>query len=123
MPSQVNALKTFTVFDDGNLRHYQCGYGNSRGMVLYVSEQARTVYIATQADLGQYSFALGSAQLLVSPPSNVYASFGNGFVNDPGHSAQAVEVDLTGNIVYNLEVNGYAYRGYRMQDLYTLPHP
>ena len=120
---QVNALKVFTVFDDGNLRHYQCGYGNSRGMVLYVSEQGRTVYIATQADLGQYSFALGSAQLLVSAPSNIYASFGNGFVNDPGHSAQAVETDLSGNIVYNLEVNGYAYRGYRMQDLYTLAHP
>ncbi|HME32913.1 MAG TPA: aryl-sulfate sulfotransferase [Terriglobales bacterium] len=120
---QINSLKTFTVFDDGNLRHKQCGMGNSRGMVLLVGEEARTVYIETQADLGQYSFALGSAQLLTSPPNNIDASFGNGFVNDPGHSAQAVEVDLTGKIVYSLEVNGYAYRSYRMQDLYTLPHP
>jgi hypothetical protein len=118
---QVNALKTFTVFDDGNLRHVQCGYGNSRGMVLYVSELARTVYIATEADLGQYSFALGSAQLLVSPPSNIYASFGNGFISGP--LAQAVEIDLTGKIVYNLAVNAYSYRSYRMQDLYTLAHP
>ncbi len=120
---QTNAFKAFTVFDDGNLRHQQCGTGNSRGMLLYVGEQARTVYIATLADLGQYSLALGSAQLLVSPPNNVYASFGNGFVNDPGHAAQAVEVDLNGNIVYNLEANAYSYRSYRMQDLYTLAHP
>jgi hypothetical protein len=120
---QVSALKTFTVFDDGNLRHKQCGYGNSRGMVLYVGEQARTVYIATQADLGQYSLALGSAQLLISPPNSTYASFGNGLIFDPGHSAQCVEVDLNGNIVYNLQVNAFAYRAYRMQDLYTLAHP
>jgi len=118
---QVNALKTFTVFDNGNLRVDQCGYGNSRGMVLYVSEQARTVYIATEADLGQYSVAVGSAQLLVSPPSNIYASFGNGFID--GQGAQAVEIDLTGKIVFNLQVNWYSYRSYRMQDLYTLAHP
>jgi len=120
---QTSFLKTFTVFDDGNLRHKQCGYGNSRGMVLYVEEQARTVYIATQADLGEYSLALGSAQLLISPPNSMYASFGNGFVNDPGHAAQSVEVDLDGNIVYGLEANAYSYRSYRMQDLYTLAHP
>jgi arylsulfate sulfotransferase len=122
-PIQTNALKVFTVFDDGNLRHKQCGSGDSRGMVLYVGEQARTVYLATLADLGQYSIALGSAQLLISPPNSMYASFGSGLINDPGHAAQAVEVDLNGNIVYNLEANGYSYRSYRLPDLYTPAHP
>ena len=116
---QTNSLNVFTVFDDGNLRHKQCGAGNSRGMVLYVGEAARTVYIATQADLGQYSPALGSAQLLISPPNSIYASFGNGLLNNPGHAAQSVEVDLNGNIVYNLQSDAYSYRIYRMQDLYT----
>ncbi len=116
---QTNALKLFTVFDDGNLRVKQCGMGNSRGMVLYVGEAARTIYIATLADLGQYSVALGSAQVLISPPNNVYASFGNGLLNLGGHAAQAPEVDLNGNIVYNLQADAFSYRTYRMQDLYT----
>lgn len=116
---QTNALKIFTVFDDGNLRVKQCGSGNSRGMVLYIGEAARTVYIATLADLGQYSLALGSAQTLISPPNNFYASFGNGLLNLGGHAAQAPEVDLNGNIVYNLQADAYSYRTYRMQDLYT----
>ena len=34
-----------------------------------------------------------------------------------------VATDLNGNIVYNLQVNAFAYRAYRMQDLYTLAHP
>ena len=66
---QTGIAEVMTVFDDGNLRHQQCGGGNSRGMVLSVSEPQRTVYIQTSADLGQYSFALGSAQLLFSPPA------------------------------------------------------
>lgn len=117
---QTNALKVFTVFDDGNLRHQQCGgTGNSRGMVLYLAEAARTVYIETLADLGQFSAALGSAQLLVSPPSNIYASFGNGLLDFGAGGSQATEVDLNGNIVYELQANDGSYRTYRMQDLYT----
>jgi len=34
-----------------------------------------------------------------------------------------VVVDLKGNIVYDLQVSPYVYRTYRMQDLYTPPHP
>jgi hypothetical protein len=86
-------------------------------------KQARTVYIATQADLGEYSLALGSAQLLIFPRNAMYASFGNGLVSGPRHAAQSVEVDLNGNIVYGLEVNTYPYRSYHVQDLYTLAHP
>jgi len=117
---EINALKVFTVFDDGNLRRKQCGEGNSRGMVLYVGEPARTIYIETSADLGQFSPALGSAQLLISPLYGIYASFGNGLLNLPsGDAAQATEVDLNGNIVYQLQANWWSYRAYRMQDLYT----
>jgi len=118
---QSNALKVMTVFDDGNLRHKQCNGGNSRGMVLYVSESAHSVYIATLADLGQYSFALGSAQLLVSPPNNIYASFGNGLLTleGQGNASQATEVDMNGNIVYQVQASDWSYRIYRQQDLYT----
>jgi arylsulfate sulfotransferase len=120
---QNNAFKTLTVFDDGNLRHTQCGTGNSRGMVLSVSEATHTVYIQTAADLQAYSAALGSAQLLAAPGYPLYASFDNGFLSLPHNEALATEVDLNGNIVFELEASWLAYRGYRMQDLYTSPAP
>lgn len=120
--SQNGATQVMTVFDDGNLRHEQCGTGNSRGMVLSVVEQTHTVYLQTAADLGSYSFALGSAQLLVAPPSPVYASFDNGLIGQGGE-AQSIEVDTSGNIVFQLQANDGAYRAYRLRDMYTSPLP
>jgi len=118
---QTGVSEIMTVFDDGNLRHKQCGGGNSRGMVLSVAEQTHTVFIQEAADLGAYSPALGSAQLLISPPNPVYASFGNGLIGS--YSGQITEVDLSGNIVYQLHVNDGSYRSYRLQDLYTPASP
>lgn len=115
----IGATETFTVFDDGNLRHEQCGGGDSRGMVLSVVETTHTVYIQTQADLGGYSAALGSAQLLYSPGYGLTASFGNGLLYLPNPAAEATEVTLGGQIAYQLQGNGWSYRTYRMQDLYT----
>ena len=122
--TQTGVLETLTVFDDGNLRYTECGNtGNSRGMVLQVSEAARTVYIQTLADLGDYSFALGSAQLLFSTGNPTYASFGNGLLLLPAHAAQSTETDLSGNIVYQLQASWWSYRTFRMRDLYTPPEP
>ncbi len=109
----------FTVFDDGNLRVTQCGGGNSRGMVLYVTEPTRKVFIQTAADLGAYSLAYGSAQLL-SSPYGTFASFGNGRLPN---AAQASEVDLSGHSIYQLQANDNAYRIYRQRDLYTPTEP
>ena len=115
----LSATETMTVFDDGNLRHTQCNGGNSRGMILSVSEPTRTVWIQLAADLGQYSVALGSAQLLSSPSNPLYASFGNGLLYLPQDASESVETDTSGNLVYELEANGWSYRTYRLQDLYT----
>jgi hypothetical protein len=117
---QSGALEVFTAFDDGNLRVQQCGGGNSRGMVMYISETTHTVRIQTAADLGAYSSALGSAQLLISPPNSVYASFGNGLLAIPTNATQATEVDVvSGSIVYQLQAGWWSYRTYRQRDLYT----
>lgn len=117
---QAGILKTFSVFDDGNTRVTECGgAGNSRGVVMYINEAARTAYMATLADLGAYSYALGSAQLMYSPLYPVYASFGNGLLSIPQQAVQATEVDTNGNIVYQLQGSFWSYRSYRMQDLYT----
>jgi hypothetical protein len=120
--STGTAPKIMTVFDDGNLRHSQCGSGNSRGMVLIVGEANRTVYMQTSADLGQYSFAVGSSQMLIAGNS-LYASFDNGLLGSPSPFSRATEVDLNGNIVYELEADHWSYRTYRMQDLYTPTTP
>jgi arylsulfate sulfotransferase len=108
----------FTVFDDGNLRVYQCNGGNSRGMVLLVNEPQRTVNIVTQADLGAYSAALGSADLLPTN-SGIYASYGNGALGSPNQLATSTEVDLNGKIQYQIQVDSWSYRIYRRTNLYT----
>src|SRR5271170_3344589 len=109
-----NPFMVMTVFDDGNTRNAECtGTQNSRGMVLLVDEAARQVYIQTAADLGAYSFALGSAQLLTPGDGNTYASFNSGIL--PGGLTQVSEVNLAGQIVYQMQTNQETYRAYRMQ--------
>lgn len=117
--TQLGVSEVMTVFDDGNTRHTQCGTGNSRGMIFTVNELNHTVYYQTLADLGQYSVALGSAQLLASPPDPLFASFGNGLLFLPGDAAEATEVSLTGSLVYQLQAGQWSYRTYRARDLYT----
>lgn len=117
--TQGGASEIMTVFDDGNLRVQQCGSGNSRGMVLSVNEAARQVVLQTLADLGQYSQAVGAAQLLVTPGNGIFAGFDNGFLIQPTAEAEVSETDLAGNIVFQIQVNDWSYRAYRQRDLYT----
>ncbi len=106
-----------TVFDDGNTRFMECpAPQDSRGMVLFVNEAARQVYIETAADLGGFSGALGSGQLLAPGDGNLYASYDNGILST---GAQSTEVNLAGQIVSELQTNGASYRSYRMANLYT----
>ena len=111
-----------TVFDDGDTREAQCpGTQNSRGVVLLVNEATRQVYIETLADLGTYSVYLGSAQLLTPPSGNVYSSFDSGTYgagNALGNT-QVSEVNLPGQIVYQMQTNQSTYRAYRMPNLDT----
>ncbi len=113
-----NGFMILTVFDDGNTRNAQCsGTQNSRGMIYLIDEASRQAYIVTSADLGGYSFALGSAQLLTPGDGNTYASFDSGIL--PGGLTQVSEVNLAGQIVYQMATNQQTYRAYRMQNLYT----
>jgi hypothetical protein len=108
-----------TIFDDGNTRHDMCpGTQDSRGMVLLVNEPARQIYVETVADLGGYSLALGSAQLLTPPNGNLYASFDSGYL-DGATETQVSEVNLAGDIVFQEQLNQPSYRVYRMPNLDT----
>lgn len=109
---------TFTVFDDGNTRVAQTP-GNSRGQALLVDENNRTAALILNSDLGIYSFALGSAQLL----SNGNYHFLPGY-NNPGPSqfSQSVEVLPTGVVNFRLQSPAPAYRSFRMKSLYAPPN-
>lgn len=112
-----------TIFDDGNLRVQQCSGGNSRGMLLLVNEAALTVMLETQGDLGGYSAALGSADQLVAS-DGIYTSYGNGALGGlQNPHSQSTELDLAGDIVYQLQANSASYRIYRLPNLYTPTWP
>jgi hypothetical protein len=112
-----SSLSVMTVFDNGSTRNEQCGGGqNSRGMMMLVNEANHTITYQILADLGGSSGAWGSAAMLVAS-DGIYGSFGNGGVGD--QLARATEVDLNNNIVYDLQVDSWTYRIYRMKDLYT----
>ena len=52
------------VFDNGNTRRAEDETAHSRGQVLRIDEQSRTVRLDLNADLGEFARALGSAQRL-----------------------------------------------------------
>ena len=113
--------EVMTVFDDGNLRNAQCG-GNqhSRGMLMLVSERNKTVSYVTAGDLGAYSSALGSADFLQTS-GGLFSSYGNGFISVS--EAQSTELNLQGQIVYQIQGNSASYRTYRLPNLYTPTWP
>jgi arylsulfate sulfotransferase len=102
------------VFDDGNTRVASMG-GNSRGQVLKLDEPNRVASFILNADLGVFSMAVGSAQLL--PDQNYH--FDAGFVPEGTGVAYSFEVDGTAHIVYEAKANAILYRTFRMTNLYT----
>ena len=110
---------TLTVFDNGNIRAYANPAIHSRGQMWKVDEAARKATLDLNADLGVYSFALGSASKL---PEGGY-HFNAGWV--PGTvpaSARSVEVDASGQTLFSLETaRAPMYRSFRLKDLYTAP--
>ena len=78
----------------------------------------------TNGDMGSYSFAVGSAQLL----KNGSLSCDSGFINGLGGAGtdpetQSVEMDQQGNFIYSMTALEDSYRTFRMQDLYTAINP
>jgi len=105
---------TILLFDDGDLRYAVNPSAHSRGQVLQLDEQNLTATLVVNADLGGYSYALGSAQAL---PNGNYG-FGQGWLQ-PSNTSQAIEVNPLGNTVFSLQLNSPAYRSFRLANLYT----
>jgi len=101
------------VLDNGNTRWVEDNTIHSRGQVYEVDEANRLVTLVLNADLGDYSRALGSAEKL---PNGNY-NFGLGWTSKD--FSQALEFDPSGNLVTQVEVETQMYRAFRMRDLYT----
>jgi arylsulfate sulfotransferase len=107
----------YEVFDNGNTRvappPIGLGSGNSRGYVFSLDENAMTATVLLAAELGTYSPAFGSAQLL----SNGNYSFLSGNINTGG--GQSTELLPSGAPNLDFFWHSAAYRTFRMTDLYT----
>jgi len=127
----LNGNGPLTVFDNGNTRRTDLGSScgpsdcHSRGMALTFDESTMQVTPLLSVDLGVYSFAWGSAQLL---DNNNYF-FGTGYVPMTATSVitQLIEIlptpgTITGTQVLNIQ-GPPSYRAWRMTSMYTPPVP
>jgi hypothetical protein len=106
---------TLILFDNGDTRRASDPNAHSRGQVWTLDEQTMTATQVVNADLGNYSDALGAAQRL----SNGDYSFTSGRQGQaPNQIGQSIEVRQDGTQAYVLQVNRPLYRSYRMRTLY-----
>ena len=107
---------TLIVFDDGDTRRASDPTADSRGQVWKIDENTMTATLVFNADLGNYSDALGSAQRL----ANGDYSFDSGRQGTAPHQiGQAIEVRPDGSKAYVLQVSVPLYRAFRIQTLYA----
>src|SRR5262245_26145394 len=105
---------TLILFDNGNTRRASDPNAHSRGQVWTLDETTMAATLVLNDDLGDYSFALGSAQRL----SNGNYSFMTGSLDQLPVIAQSIEVLSDGTPSYVLEFAAREYRSYRMRTLY-----
>jgi arylsulfate sulfotransferase len=113
-PGIIPGTNLLTVFDNGNLRYDADSSAHSRGQVLQLDETNRTATLMLNADVGAYSYALGSAHRLND--GNFHFDLG---IIRPANTARSVEVNQQGAIVYGLDAASAEYRTFRLRDLYS----
>ncbi len=107
-----------TVFDNGNTRIAANPGENSRGQAITFDESAKTATLTLNQDLGAFSLAVGSAQLL----DNGDYHFDAGWIpNGNTFTAKSVEITPSGTQNYELDDSARTYRTYRMSTLYSEP--
>jgi arylsulfate sulfotransferase len=107
---------TLLLFDDGNARQMSDPSADSRGQEWILDEQNMTATLVVNADMGNYSAFLGSAELL----SDGNLAFTSGGLGSGGDLAgQSIEVLPNGTRIYVLQMNEYEYRSYFESTLYS----
>ena len=111
---------TLLVFDDGNTRREFDRNADSRGQEWILDEQNRTATLVVNADMGNYSSFLGSAEML-SNGNLAFTSGGFGPGSNP--AGQSIEVLPDGTRIYVLQMSEYDYRSYLESTLYSRRPP
>ena len=112
-----NTQTTLTVMDNGTSRVPKYG-GHSRGQTYTINETDMTATLTLDADLGLYSYALGSAQALLNGDYTFVP--GRPTINAVV-SSQSTETNSAGIITYQLQAPCLSYRGWRLTDFYNVP--
>ncbi len=100
-----------SVFDNGNTRVKEFG-GNNRGQVWRIDEAHKTATLVYNVDLGLFSWATGSAQLL----SNGNRTFNLGFL---GSTSTTREFSPEGALVSEQKASQNSYRSFRLASIYS----
>ena len=107
-----------SLFDNGPARFAKDAKSHSRGQVWKLDENNHSAELLYNADLGEFSFAVGAAQ----PLKGGGYSFQLGFLNPASIYTRAVETSADGKVVYSQSLDGLVeYRSFRVADLYTAP--
>ncbi len=119
MTLEIESNGLLTLFDNGNTRVGENG-GYSRGQAYFLNETNKVALLLVNADLGEYSPALGAAELL----SNGNYSFSAGAITIVGpafDTADMVETTPFGAQVYRNRQSGIGvYRHFRGTGMYDL---
>jgi hypothetical protein len=121
----------FTVFDNGVSRHNQYSSNgcpptladclNSRGQVWTLDQTNLTATLTVSANLGQYSYSLGSAALLMNGDYMFQAGNINNGKNIIIQNTEISPPYPHGPIVYQFQgVGAVSYRGARLTDFYNV---
>jgi len=117
-----NGTTTLALFDNGNTRvsppPLGLGSGDSRGYVLNLDQTNMVATPVLLADLGFFSMALGTAELL----ENGDYHFDAGYATFTPPYSEAIEVTpSTAALGFTVKVDNLCYRSIRMTNLYTPP--
>jgi hypothetical protein len=113
--------ETLMLFDNGNTRcRRTAGPCDSRGQVWRIDEATRQAELLVNADVGVYSSKFGTAQRLADGDYHFLAG------HLPGARSRAIEVrpapagqpPEAARVTGILEADSYAYRTFRLPNLY-----
>jgi hypothetical protein len=107
---------TVVVFDDGNTRQQTFRNAHSRGQEWLLNERNMTATLLVNADMGNYSSFLGSAQML---PNGNLAFTSGGLLKSRSGAGQSIQVLRNGTRAYVQEVSLFEYRSYFYSTLYS----
>src|SRR5581483_1191845 len=111
-----------SILDDGHERFKKNPKVNTSGQVWKLDEEARTVPLLHNADLGVYAVAVGSAQTLKNGGHTFEAGFIPRQGSDPSVYGRTVETDADGKVAFAMDVQGIVvYRSFRVDDMYSAP--